>query len=160
MNILDTLPSAEGIREVVNSVIKKKNDEQERLSVIINEKYNELILNYVISIIQGMQRDGMHSAGISIDPSTAFCEEYNFSFASYHYSELTSHKRNKTFPTSETNPSPFKKIQRELFSKKGYYLLDESNTEERFYTIFLKLYTEKPTDYDKRTPAWHGLNII
>ena len=55
--------------------------------------------------------------------------------------------------------NPFRELQTELFVKKGWILLDESNPAKGFGT-YIRLYTSKPEHYENSPVLWHGLNKL
>lgn len=55
--------------------------------------------------------------------------------------------------------NPFQELQTELFQKKGWILVDETDPDKSFMT-YICLYNKKPTNYDETRPLWHGLNKL
>ena len=53
----------------------------------------------------------------------------------------------------------FKGFQRDVYHQRGFYLLDVSDSSKGFGT-YIRLYFQKPVDYDTSSPLWHGLNKL
>lgn len=70
--------------------------------------------------------------------------------------QTSSWKKRRPFVTGR---NPFQELQTELFQKKGWVLVDESDPERSFLS-FIYLYNGKPAHYDKARPFWHGLNKL
>lgn len=70
--------------------------------------------------------------------------------------QTSSWKKRRPFVTGR---NPFQELQTELFQKKGWVLVDESDPEKSFLT-FIYLYNGKPEHYNKTRTFWHGLNKL
>lgn len=55
--------------------------------------------------------------------------------------------------------NPFQELQAELYIKKRWILVDESDPTKSFATV-IRLYTRKPAHYDTTQPLWYGLNKL
>ncbi len=81
-----------------------------------------------------------------------------FHFVHYgNYSHVSPNWRSRV-PFSQTR-DPFRELQTELFDKKGWVLLDESDP-QKSKVFFLTLYQGKPEHYETAPLLWHKKNKL
>ena len=148
-------------KQMKDIIMQKRRSAYLQQSNELCDKYKEYMLTCIKESIENWKTSKCVIVNATLEAilevGSRKCKAHFVHYGNYSCTSGQGHWRDRV-PFVEGR-NPFQELQRELYQKKGWILLDESNP-ERSFNIVIRLYYEIPAHYEKAPIIWHGLNKL
>jgi len=165
MTTVDDLPDSTQMKKGLTPEERQEQwkEKQERQKEQHDKWINAVCEEYKTYLLACCQHSIHQSRGgeyltVAVDFNHKFCAGGVFQFPHYGNYRRGGYRFQDRVPFSETR-DPFRELQSELYQKKGWVLLDESDP-QRSHGSYIRLYPKLPPHYETTPLLWHKKNKL